>query len=199
MTRLLKIELHKIIPYRAFWIFISIYFGLVLLSLYGMISLGSSISFGTQSNFPSMMGNVINGGLKNIFLGFPNSFHTVVFIASNLKILLSIIIVTLISNEYNFKTLRQNFIDGLSIEEVFLSKGILIFFIGVGITLILMLVGLIMGLIYSSQVTFLNIFEKVDYLLLFLVQIFVPYYKITLWVNKDKGLLKKIYLQFSRL
>src|SRR5690554_4375533 len=53
---------------------------------------------------------------------FPYIWHLNSWIAAMLKIFLAIIIVSMVANEYSYRTLKQNLIDGLSKKEFLLSK-----------------------------------------------------------------------------
>src|SRR5688572_6830858 len=100
MKQLLAIEWLKIKRYRTFWILTG--FFLVLLPLlnyqilHGMVKIGGGgINLLSQSySFPAVWGNV--GFWGSIFILF-----------------LSILIIILTTNEFNFRTHRQNVIDGL--------------------------------------------------------------------------------------
>ena len=62
-----------------------------------------------------------------------------------LNIVLGIIVIFVISNEYSFKTMRQNLIDGLNRNQLFVSKLLLISILTFLSTLVVYLSGLIAG------------------------------------------------------
>ena len=53
---------------------------------------------------------------------FPFIWHFNTYVASILKFFLAIVIVSMMANEYNYGTLKQNLIDGMSKKEMILSK-----------------------------------------------------------------------------
>ena len=67
-----------------------------------------------------------------------------------LKIFFAIIIVAMIGNEYSYKTLKQNLIDGLSKSEFLRSKIYAILLFVLTSTLLVFIVSLILGGIYSD-------------------------------------------------
>ena len=78
------------------------------------IALIASIEF----SFGGVNFRVADQGIFN----FPFIWHFNTYIAAILKIFLAIVIVSMMSNEYSYRTLKQNLIDGLSKKEFVLSK-----------------------------------------------------------------------------
>lgn len=101
MKRLLQIELIKLWNNRASKILIYGYF--ILLT---SIALIAAIKF----DIGPIKFHLAEQGIFN----FPYIWHFNTFVAALLKIFLAIIIVSMMSNEYTYKTIKQNLIDGLS-------------------------------------------------------------------------------------
>ena len=137
MLRLLKIELHKLRYNRAAKVISVIYFVLIT-----FIALIASIEFDLGGvNF-----RVADQGIFN----FPYIWHFNTYVAAILKLFLAIVIVSMVSNEYSYRTLKQNLIDGLSKKEFVLSKFLtVLLFAGIS-TVFIFLVSLILGLIFSD-------------------------------------------------
>lgn len=153
MLRLLRIEFLKVKTYKTFWAFLGIYALLLLLfsGAANKITPGSNPAFSLFS--------------------FPDVWHNLAYMASYLNVLLGILIILLISNEFTFKTFRQNVIDGLSRDEAVTAKFLFINAVASGCILFLFLYGLIRGLA-AGQYDFIGqIFEQMHYLLLLLLQI----------------------------
>src|SRR5699024_12856600 len=90
------------------------------------------------------------------------------YIAAILKLFLAIVIVSLISNEYNYRTLKQNLIDGLSKKEFVLSKFLtVLLFSGIS-TLFIFIVSLILGLSFSDYNEIGIIFSDLEYIVTYL-------------------------------
>src|SRR5699024_10465003 len=77
---------------------------------------------------------------------------------------LALVIVSMISLEYNNKTLKQNLIDGLSKKEFVLSKFYMITVFSIASTVLIFLVSLVLGLIFSDYTEVGIIFSKMEYL-----------------------------------
>jgi ABC-2 type transport system permease protein len=104
MLPLLRIEWMKIKNYRTFWILL----GIVVLAIPGVNYAVFGIVRTVTANGKGGGGPVINP------FGFPDGWHTICYASSMLFIMQAILIITLTTNEFTFKTHRQNIIDGWS-------------------------------------------------------------------------------------
>ncbi|MFK5098226.1 hypothetical protein, partial [Klebsiella pneumoniae] len=68
-----------------------------------------------------MANNIAKLLLGNPFV-FPEVWQTVAYFSSFFVLLPSILVIMLVTNEYTYKTHRQNIIDGWSRNEFLLSK-----------------------------------------------------------------------------
>ena len=127
MLRLLNIELQKIRYNKSAKVITIVYFVLIT-----FIALIASIEF----NFGDFNFRVADQGIFN----FPFIWHFNSFMAAILKIFLAVVIVSMMSNEYSYRTLKQNLIDGLSKKEFVLSKFLTVILFAVISTLFLKLV-----------------------------------------------------------
>jgi ABC-2 type transport system permease protein len=158
MFRLLNIEIFKLRHNRASKILITTYF-LLLTS----IALIASIKF----DIGPIKFHLADQGIFN----FPYIWHFNTYMASIFKFFLLLVIVSMISNEYTNRTLKQNLIDGLSKKEFILSKFYtVILFAGVS-TFFVTVVSLILGLIYSDFNTLNIILSDLEYLVAFFVKL----------------------------
>ena len=101
MKRLLQIEFIKLWNNRASRILIIAYF--ILLTF---IALFATINF----DIGEVHFQLADQGIFN----FPYIWHFNTYIAAFFKLFLAIVIVSMMSNEYSNKTIKQNLIDGLS-------------------------------------------------------------------------------------
>lgn len=158
MKRLLLIEFQKLYLNRASRALTLIYF--VLLT---SIALIASIEF----DFANIHFRIADQGIFN----FPYIWHFNTWVAALLKLFLAIVIVSMMANEYSYRTLKQNLIDGLSKKEFILSKFYtVIVFAGVS-TIFVFVVSMILGLIFSDFNESSIIFRDLDYLLAFFVKL----------------------------
>lgn len=158
MLRLLKIEFDKIRYNKASRILILTYFILlVLIALFAVIKFDiGPIKF-----------HLAEMGIFN----FPYIWHFNTFVAGLLKFFLLLVIVSMVSNEYSNKTLKQNLIDGLSKKEFILSKFYMVIAFSLVSTVFVFFVSLILGYIYSSFTEASIVFADLEYLLAFFVKL----------------------------
>lgn len=158
MLRLLNIELQKLRYNRSAKVISIIYFVLIT-----FIALIASIEF----SFGSVNFRVADQGIFN----FPFIWHFNTYIAAILKIFLAIVIVSMMSNEYSYRTLKQNLIDGLSKREFVLSKFITVVGFAIISTLFVFIVSMILGLSFSDYNEIGIIFSDMEYLLAYFIKL----------------------------
>lgn len=158
MLRLLTIELHKIRFNKASKVLTIIYFGLLT-----CIALIAAIRF----DFAGFRFDITTTGIFN----FPYIWHFNTWVAATIKFFLLLVIVSMTANEYSYKTLKQNLIDGISKKEFILSKFITVIVFALVSTLFVFLVSLILGLMYSDYNEFNIIFSDMQYLFAFFVKL----------------------------
>lgn len=150
---LLRTELRKILPYRTFWIIVAIYVLLMLL----IVHASSSV--------------VINGNtLGSSTYQFPEIWNRLTYIASFFNLLLGILVIVLVTDEFSFRTIRQQIIDGLSRFEFIQAKFYIILAIAACSSLYLLVIGLYFGLTHSSVTSAKAVFSQIDYLSYFFLQ-----------------------------
>lgn len=158
MLRLFKIEFRKLRTNKSFFIFTLIYF----LSITGLAwVLGGSMNF---DNFDLNLGDL---GVFN----FPGIWQNLTYVAAFFKIILAIIILTFITNEFEYRTIRQNVIDGLSKKEFLASKFIMILAISFVSTIYITIVTLIIGLTQSSFTEFDIIIMNSSFIIAYFVKL----------------------------
>lgn len=151
MLRLLNIELHKLRYNRSAKVISIIYFVLIT-----FIALIASIEF----NFGQFHFRVADQGIFN----FPFIWHFSTYMAAILKLFLAIVIVSMMSNEYSYRTLKQNLIDGLTKKEFVLSKFLTVLLFAALSTFFIFLVSLILGLFFSDYTEIGIIFSGLEYI-----------------------------------
>lgn len=158
MLRLLTIEFHKLKYNRASKVLTLIYFGLLT-----CIALIAAIRF----DIGPIKFHLAEMGIFN----FPYIWHFNTYIASILKFFLLLVIVSMMANEYSYKTLKQNLIDGLSKKEFILSKFYTVIAFAAISTIFVFLVSLILGLCYSDYTEFGIITSGLQYLFAFFLKL----------------------------
>lgn len=158
MFRLLYIEFHKLKHNKASKILSIIYF--ILLTSIALIAV---IKF----DIGPIKFHLAEQGIFN----FPYIWHFNTYIAAIFKFFLLLVIVSMMANEYSYKTLKQNLIDGLSKKEFILSKFYTVVVFSLISTLFVFVVSLILGLIYSDFNEVSIIFSDLTYLFAFFIKL----------------------------
>ena len=154
MKRLFDIEKIKALQYPAFRTLLIIHFLLFIL----VVLVVSRIQF-----------SIPGFSVKKLYQ-FPNIWEFVPWIASWFNLFLAIIVILLVGNEFTHRTFRQNVIDGLSRTDLIKGKLIIITSIAIYTFLLVLVVGIAFGLIYSDEYSFNLIFGKFHVLLIYFVQ-----------------------------
>lgn len=141
MLQLLKIEWMKVRHYRAFWIFTILYFA----SIIGINYIGYFINEVTKANVP------VAEALIGAPYAFPNIWGTVGFMSSWLLYFPGILFIMLLTNEFNFKTHRQNIIDGWERIQFVSVKFVFALIFSLAATLFNVLVALLFGFISAGS------------------------------------------------
>ncbi len=166
MQSLIKIEWLKIKKYPAFW------WMLVIVALtYPGINYMFHHVYESVINRKDMAGNVAKFLLGNPF-SFPDAWHSVAYFSSFFVIVPALLIIMLVSNEYTYKTNRQNIIDGWSRSQFIHAKMIDVFIISFIVTLSFTIVAAVFGFYYSDAVRVTRWAEELQYIPLFFLQTF---------------------------
>jgi len=158
MKRLLQIELIKLWNNRASKTLIYGYF--ILLT---SIALIAAIKF----DIGPIKFHLAEQGIFN----FPYIWHFNTFVAALLKIFLAIIIVSMMSNEYTYKTIKQNLIDGLSKKEFIASKFLTVVLFSLVSTVFVFVTSLILGSIYSDYTEIGIVFSDLGFLVAYFIKL----------------------------
>lgn len=158
MLRLLEIEFNKLRYSRSSKILIITYFILIT-----FIALIASIEF----NLGSIQFRVADQGIFN----FPYIWHFNSYIAALLKIFLAIVIVSMMSNEYSNRTIKQNLIDGLSKKEFILSKFLTVLVFAAISSVFLFAVTMILGYSFSDFTEIGIVFSDLEYLVAYFIKL----------------------------
>jgi len=159
MIRLLKLEYLKNLNYRPFKIFALLYFivliGLLFIGLVDFDILGIKVNLKEQ-------------GMYN----FPGVWNFTTYIVGLLKIFLGCIIVFSICQEFSNRMFKQNLIDGLSREEFIFSKLLTILVFTGFSTLLVFIIGFILGKSYSATQESGLIFKEIYFIFNYFLKLF---------------------------
>ncbi len=165
MNSLIKTEWLKIKNYRAFWWLL----GITTLTYPGVNYIAYNIfkKITADKKEVSQMAKFLIGDP----FSFPEAWHTIAYFSSFFVFIPSVIIIMFITNEYTFKTHRQNIIDGWSRNQFMTSKLIDVAIISVIVTLLLAIIAFIIGFITTDS-GMGNMFDMIYYVALFALQTF---------------------------
>jgi len=154
MKRLLQIEFIKLFTYAGFWVPASFWAILYVLSLF----IGTQVNI----NFPGMD--------SHTFFTFPMLWNTTTWLASWFNLLLAILIMIIICNEFSYRTFRQHVIDGLSRTELFLGKIALILVFAIAGVVLVFISTLVVGLFFNNAGSWSHIFDTLYLPLVYFIQ-----------------------------
>ena len=161
MLKLFKIEWLKIKTYRTFWILFGTFLLLFPVSFF-IFAYKFMESFDSKNT--SMQEAMLKGMLGNPF-NFPTVWHTSAWMGGLFFIIIGMLFIMLITNEVQYRTHRQNIIDGWSRMDFLKAKTSLLIFFVLCSTTVIFLSALVTGFIYNNGTS--NIFEGVQYILYF--------------------------------
>lgn len=165
MTMLIRTEWLKMKKYNAFWWIM----GLTALAYPGINYIFYMI-YRNLVDQPSEGGELAKMVLGNPF-SFPEAWHTVAYASSIFVFIPAVVVIMFISNEYSFRTHRQNIIDGWSRSQFITSKLIDVLLISLIITILYTVVALVTGFSNQERLT-TDAWSMSYYAGLFLLQTF---------------------------
>ena len=159
MLERLKIEWMKIKPYRVFWVIFIVY----LVAIFG-------VNYIVYSIVESVYNAKELKGAPQMLIGthpyaFPNTWHTTAYTASWLLVLPGLLMIILCTNEFNFKTHRQNVIDGWSRIQFITVKFGLVVIMALASTVMVTITAYVIGLIKGDSFDA----DKMEYILFYFI------------------------------
>ncbi|UBM62889.1 hypothetical protein LA303_02655 [Candidatus Sulfidibacterium hydrothermale] len=165
MKRLLLIDFRKYSHNRTFWTLGILY---LVLMVFVFVVIQSFLNHA-----------VINAGKNSSvaipqfsLYSFPYVWHNLAYLAGFFKIFLALIVIIFVTNEFQYKTIRQNVMSGMSRTEFIGSKIIFAGMIALAATLILLLSGGILGLANTEKITFVSVFSQMQFVAAYFLEIF---------------------------
>lgn len=158
MLKLFKIEWLKIRSYRAFWVLF-----VAFVAFFPLTFIIVAKKYTEETAVKSTESAIISQVFGSPFY-FPKVWHTVSWFGGMFFIIIGMLFILLITNEVQFRTQRQNIIDGWSRMEFLLAKStLLIFFVLVATTLVFVS-GLAVGFIYTPSNSWYGPMEGIHFL-----------------------------------
>ena len=154
MKKLFKIELVKNLNYSSFKVILILHYLLFLLVIFVSSQIDISVPGFT---------------MKNLFQ-FPHVWESFSWMASWFNLLLAILLIVLVGNEFSYKTFRQQVIIGLSRNDLILGKGIVILIVAVYGVVLVLFTSTLFGLIFTKGLSLSIVFEKSYILIVYFIQ-----------------------------
>lgn len=150
MLNLLQIEWIKLKSNKTFWILIILFIGIQGLVFYGLDSF--KLSFNGEADGPGATFDALN------VFKHPNIWQYFGYMAGFFKIVLAVLLIQLLNNEFEYRTYRQHIIDGLSREQNFMLKVLIMKGLAIFSVLFLILMVFVFGT-NPDEVSFLDKFD----------------------------------------
>lgn len=166
MLHLLKIDLKKMTSYRTFWVVCGLYF----------VTLAFTTASGWE--FLKWLASTLEGFGSEINVSriplyhFPDVWQNLVYVSGFFKLVLAIMVVISITNEFTYRTLRQNVIDGLSRWEFLLSKILTNVLLSAMSVTMIFLIAFVTGLIYSPGLDWDYVLTDLEFFPAYFLEIF---------------------------
>lgn len=161
MLSILRIEWLKVSSYRTFWILLAI----AVVSIPGFNYMLYNIM---DNSFPKVKGKSILGSP----FAFPDVWQTVSWNSTLLFLIPAILIITLVTNEFTYKTHRQNVIDGWSRKQFIGVKIVEVFLLSGLCTLVVGLTALGFGALGNKIAPGQSLLKESRFVLFYFVQMF---------------------------
>ncbi|MDQ3017117.1 MAG: hypothetical protein M3R25_10430 [Bacteroidota bacterium] len=169
MLKTLQLEYFKFRNYRPF---------LVILGLYVFCFVISGLSvkafldwFMEKQGDDNVLKHFLKYGLP--VFDFVDLWQNLGWLATIFKWIPAFVVIISVTLEYSQKTIKQNIIDGLSKKEFLLSKLSLVMIISLGSAVLLFLLGLFLGLLYSPVKELPYILENLEFVAAYGLEVFV--------------------------
>lgn len=166
MLHLLRIDLKKLTSYRTFWVVCGLYF----------VTLAFSTASGMEflkwaARTFEVFGSQLN--IRRIPLyHFPDVWLNLIYFSGFFKVVLGIMTVISVTNEFQYRTLRQNIIDGLSRWQFLSTKMLTNVLLSLLSVAMILIISFITGLIYTPDLNWHYVFADMEFLIAYFLEIF---------------------------
>jgi len=166
MLQLLKIDLKKMTSYRTFWVVCGLYFFII-----GAVTSSGMEVIKWLADKGEQFGASINIDRIPLYY-FPDVWQNLIYFSGFLKIVLGIMVVISITNEFSYRTVRQNIIDGMSRWQFLLSKILTNGLLSLMSVVMVFIVGLVTGFIYTPEIEWNYIITDLEFFPAYFLEVF---------------------------
>lgn len=166
MFYLLKVDLKKLTSYRTFWVVCGLYFfTLGMTTASGMEFLKWLVSMGAEFGADIKVTRIP-------LYHFPDVWQNIAFISGFFKAILAFMVVISITNEFSYRTVRQNIIDGLSRKQFILSKVYTNVLLSAMSMAMVFVIALVTGMIYSPSIVLTDLVMDLEFFPAYFLEVF---------------------------
>jgi ABC-2 type transport system permease protein len=165
MLRLFEIEFYKLRYSKTFW---------VICAFYALLIIIIPLSVSGFLDVVKMEGGDVQGfdPAKIPVLHFPDIWQNVIFIYGFIRIFLGILVIISVSNEYSYRTIRQNVIDGMSREDFIISKLVTFFILSLSAAILVFCTLTVVGLTNTPQIEAADILYGLQFVGAYFLELF---------------------------
>lgn len=169
VKKIIELEYFKFRHYKPFLVILGLFVFCFLLS---GLSIKSLLDwFLQQQADDDILKHFVKTGLP--IFDFVDIWQNLGWLATIFKWIPAFMIIISVTLEYSQKTIKQNIIDGLSKKEFLLSKLSMVVFFSIGSAVLLFLLGLFLGLLYSPVKGFSYIIQNLEFVAAYGLEVFV--------------------------
>ena len=151
----------------------------------------TSFSINVNEQGGPSAGDIILQGYS--VFNFPEVWHNMVYLASWFNLLLALIVITFVTNDFRYRTLRQNIIDGMSKWEVVWAKELIILALSIFGVIFISVLTLLIG----KNPNNLNLFEGSKIILPFFLSLILYLnfaYFLSSWLKRSGLVIGLLFL-----
>ncbi|MGB4847008.1 MAG: ABC transporter permease [Saprospiraceae bacterium] len=169
IRKTIELEYYKFRHYKPFLVILGLFVFCFLLS---GLSIKSLLDwFLEKQKDDDILKHFLKSGLP--IFDFVDIWQNLAWPATIFKYVPAFMIIISVTLEYSQKTIKQNIIDGLSKKEFLFSKISMVVVISIGSTVLLFLLGLFLGLLYSPVKDISSIFQNIEFVAAYGLEVFV--------------------------
>lgn len=168
INNIAQLEYYKFRHYKPFIIIMGLFVFCFLLAGFSLKSLLDWLmEHGDKEIFQRFLGR----GLP--IFDFVDIWQNLAWLATIFKWIPAFVVIISVTLEYSQKTIKQNIIDGLSKKQFLLSKLALVLVTSLGSAVLLFLLGIFLGLLYSPVKEPYYVFKNIEYVAGYGLEVFV--------------------------
>jgi ABC-2 type transport system permease protein len=169
LSRVISLEYYKFRHYKPFLVILGLYVFCFVLAGFSIKSLLDW--FMEEQKDDALFKHFVETGLP--LFDFVDIWQNLGWLATVFKWIPAFVVIISVTLEYSQKTIKQNIIDGLSKKEFLLSKLSLVVFISLVSAVMLFLLGLSLGLLYSPVKDLHSITKHIQFVGAYGLEVFV--------------------------